>query len=157
MNGFQLVATADATKLDAISARAFDPRFGEGWSAGQLAGTLALSGSWARLADGPAGPVGFTLCRRAADEAELLLVGVDPAWRQRGIAAMLVTAAKNEASRQGAKSMFLEVRDGNVAARLLYERAGFEIVGRRRDYYGGGFGERFDALTMRIMLAAASL
>ena len=31
--------------------------------------------------------------------------------------------------------MFLEVRESNIAARKLYEKAGFEPTGRRKSYY----------------------
>lgn len=141
--------TINAAALEAIVASSFDPRFGEGWSATQLAGTLALPGSWARVA---AGSAGFSLCRMAASEAELLLVAVLPLCRGRGIGAMLVQTAKIDAINRGAETMFLEVRDGNLAARQLYERAGFVAVGRRRDYYRGTGIERFDALTMRFDL-----
>ena len=156
MTGIELVATVDPQAIGGIVGRAFDPRYGEGWSAAQLAGTLALAGSWARLALAAGTPVGFSLCRQAAGEAELLLVGVDPAFRQCGIGAMLVAAAQRDAYAYGALALFLEVRDGNHAARLLYEKAGFRVVGRRRDYYLGLSSERFDALTMRNILDPAT-
>ena len=54
---------------------------------------------------------------------------------------------------RGARTLFLEVRDGNLAA-SLYARAGFIEVGRRKDYYTGIDGARFDAITMRRDLNA---
>jgi ribosomal-protein-alanine N-acetyltransferase len=35
----------------------------------------------------------------------------------------------------GARGAALEVRAGNRAAQALYERHGFALVGRRRNYY----------------------
>jgi len=35
----------------------------------------------------------------------------------------------------GSTSAWLEVRAGNRAAQSLYERCGFHVAGRRRDYY----------------------
>jgi [ribosomal protein S18]-alanine N-acetyltransferase len=40
-----------------------------------------------------------------------------------------------EAVRLGARRATLEVRAGNDAARRLYERLGFYVAGRRRNYY----------------------
>lgn len=145
---------ADIAVIMAVMADAFDPRFGEAWSAAQLLGSLASPDTWVRLAlvdDGTGGerPVGFSVCRRVGPEAELLLVGVALGDRGQGFGAALLTAAKRDAARRGVETMFLEVRDGNSAAQALYRAGGFVIVGRRRDYYRGGGAERFDAITMR--------
>lgn len=128
---------------------AFDPRYGEAWSAGQLGGTLARPEAFARrlVADGEVR--GFTLCREIGPDVELLLVAVTPEARQRGFAGRLIDAALGDASARGAMDMFLEVRANNDAALRLYRSHGFAEVGRRPDYYGGIGGERFPAITMR--------
>jgi ribosomal-protein-alanine N-acetyltransferase len=46
---------------------------------------------------------------------------------------------------------FLEVRASNLAAYRLYERYGFNEIGRRRDYYPAP-GGREDALVMACTL-----
>ena len=40
-----------------------------------------------------------------------------------------------ESERRGAAVLQLEVRESNFAARRLYEKNGFEIVGKRKNYY----------------------
>lgn len=145
---------ADIPVISTLVERAFDPRFGEAWSAAQLRSTLSLPGSWAQVIDAGAAAVGFSLCRRAGPEAELLLVGVTPASRGCGTATILLDAAFDTAISFGVETMFLEVRDGNSAAQRLYLRTGFVAVGRRRDYYRGHSGEAFDAITMRRQLQA---
>lgn len=142
----------DLATISAVVERAFDPRFGEAWSAAQLRSTLSLSGSWACLLHDDGAALGFSLCRRAGPEAELLLGGVLPLHRGRGAGSALLDAAFGTASGFGIDIMFLEVRDGNHAAQQLYERAGFVAVGRRRDYYRGRNTETFDAITMRRQL-----
>lgn len=144
----------DIDAIMAVMAVAFDPAFGEAWSAAQVLGSLAMSASWSRLAlvDG-ARPVGFSLCRRIGPEAELLLIGVPPIDRGRGFGAALMTAVKADARAAGVEAVFLEVRDGNAAALALYRQGGFVAVGRRRDYYRGAGAERFDAITLRCDLA----
>ncbi|MCG9958445.1 ribosomal-protein-alanine N-acetyltransferase, partial [Pseudomonas aeruginosa] len=50
-----------------------------------------------------------------------------------------------------ARECFLEVRASNQAAYRLYERYGFNEIGRRRDYYPA-VGGREDALVMACTL-----
>ena len=136
-----------------VMAAAFDPNFGEAWSAGQVLTSLATGIAWARLAvDGDNRPIGFTLCRHIGPEAELLLIGVAPAARRGGIGRLLLDAAAGDARRRDAVTMFLEVRDGNAGALALYRAAGYTVIGRRRDYYRGDGGTRFDAITLRVAL-----
>jgi len=54
----------------------------------------------------------------------------------------------------GAERMFLEVAEGNVAARALYARAGFSEAGRRRGYYSRNDGSREDALVLALNFTA---
>ena len=49
----------------------------------------------------------------------------------------------------GVRSLFLEVDEGNAAARRLYERAGFAEVGRRKAYYQKADGSAATALVMK--------
>ncbi len=93
--------------------------------------------------------VGFAVLWFAADEGELGDLAVDPECRGRGIGRALVARSIEEATLRGARTLFLEVRDSNEAARGLYESAGFEMVGRRADYYSG---PREDACVMRLVL-----
>lgn len=151
-----VIAPADERHLEALMAvmrTAFEPRYGESWSALQLAGTMGLGSSFARQALGPDGRArGFSLCRSAGVEVELLLIAVDPAERGKGYGLMLMQTACQDAFRHGASELFLEVRENNIAARALYRRSGFVDVGRRSDYYSGSAGERFAAITMRRQL-----
>ena len=96
-----------------------------------------MTGVTLRLAAGDDGRiVGFALLRAIADEAELLLIAVDPGAQQGGIGGALLDDFISLATARGARRLHLEVRDGNSAI-VLYERAGFKLVGRRRDYYRG--------------------
>lgn len=150
---FAPASTDDLDAMMAVMAVAFDPGFGEAWSAAQVRGSLATGTAWAGIARGAGGgPVGFTLCRHIGPEAELLLIGVDPAARRTGVGHTLLETAAVDAARRDATTMFLEVRDGNAAALALYRAAGFTGIGRRRDYYRGPDGTRFDAITLRKLL-----
>lgn len=75
---------------------------------------------------------GFLAFRQTAPgEREILFIAVDPAFRRRGIAKLLLLhelgASRGE--------WFLEVRKSNTAAIRLYESLGFQVSGRRENYY----------------------
>ena len=129
---------------------AFDSRFGERWTRSQCAGILPMSGVDLRLAqDNSDHIIGFTLSRLVGDEAELLLLAVDPAFQKRGVGRMLLRDFVARANHGGAHQLHLEVRDGNPAL-TLYDSAGFVVAGRRAGYYHGPGGELHDALTLRL-------
>lgn len=142
---------ADLAMVDRIMQAAFDARFGEAWTHNQVLGLLAMSGVWLTIAELGGEPAGFALSRRVLDEAELLLLATTPAFRRRGVGAALLRAIVSDAALQGARSVHLEVRDGNEATKL-YRAAGFTKVGERRNYYHGAVGQAFDALTYRRTL-----
>lgn len=92
---------------------------------------------------------GFLSARVSAGELHINNIGVHETARRRGIGNALMQAAVVAAMRQGARAAILEVRAGNVAAQSLYRRYGFEVVGRRRQYYRE---PPEDALLMRASL-----
>ena len=86
----------------------------------------------ALLADEPAG---FCSWRQSApDEAEILNIAVEPAFRRRGVASALLTAVCEQA--QG--TIFLEVAEPNSPAIALYRKHGWEDAGLRAGYYDHG-------------------
>ena len=141
--------------LDAVMRvmeEAFEPCFGEGWSRSQCAGILPMAGVTLTLArEGDGTVAGFALARAVLDESELLLIGVDRAHRGQGVGGLLLDRFIAAGREMGLRLLHLEVRDGNRAIHL-YERNGFETIGRRRAYYKALTGERHDAITMAINL-----
>jgi ribosomal-protein-alanine N-acetyltransferase len=131
--------------------RAFDPAFGEAWTAAQLAGMASTAGTWLTLAQLDGATLGFSLVRSIFDESELLLLGVDPWWRRHAIGSDLLAHSIASARVRGIKSMFLEVRSSNTAV-ALYRKTGFEHVNTRPGYYRGCDGQLYDALSFRMEL-----
>lgn len=89
--------------------------------------------------------VGFAGIWMMVDEAHVTTFGVHPDWRRQAIGRQLLLNLVELADSIGARRMTLEVRESNVAAQALYQRFGFEVVGRRKAYYSDD-GE--DALVM---------
>lgn len=167
----RLLPTPSAISIKAVGpfdlgrlARLHRTCFEDSWSRADLAHLLAMPGGFglvARLFDrGLAGldamrGVGFALTRVVRDEAELLSIGVAPAYRRRGVAAALLEAGMTRSHRMGARVMYLEVAVDNETAQALYREHGFDAVGRREDYYARPDGSRVSAYTMSCDLALA--
>ncbi len=78
---------------------------------------------------------GFLVGRRVDAEWEIENVAVAGPARRNGLGTRLVGEFLNLARSQGAQSVYLEVRESNQAARLLYKKWAFVESGRRKDYY----------------------
>ncbi|MEI6984946.1 MAG: GNAT family N-acetyltransferase [Rhodospirillaceae bacterium] len=119
----------DALAVDALAddALAVDALAGDALADDALAvDALAVSTQMA---------AGFILCRAAGDEAEILTLAVLPEKRRRGLGYRLLADGLAGAAARGARTMFLEVAEDNIAALALYAGAGFIPVGRRPGYY----------------------
>jgi ribosomal-protein-alanine N-acetyltransferase len=137
----------DIGELMDVMEHAFDPLFGEAWNAGQCLGIMSLPDVWLSFAEAGDRTVGFALSRLLMDEAELLLLAVEPDARGHGVGRALIERTVEIAVGKGAHRLLLEVRDGNQALDL-YQGSGFSEIGRRHDYYRGSDGTTRDALTL---------
>jgi DNA-binding MarR family transcriptional regulator/GNAT superfamily N-acetyltransferase len=83
--------------------------------------------AWIAEVDGD--PVGCVFCVHGDDEtAQLRILLVDPKGRGLGIGSRLVTECIRFARRVGYRKMMLWTNDVLVAARRIYEAAGFELI-----------------------------
>ena len=78
---------------------------------------------------------GYVIAQDAADEGEILNLAVTRSRQRDGIGRALVERVLTTLAGRGVERVFLEVREGNAAARALYAALGFEEVGRRSRYY----------------------
>jgi ribosomal-protein-alanine N-acetyltransferase len=78
---------------------------------------------------------GFLVARRIAPDWELENIVVAASARRNGLGTRLLQTLFARASETNTKSVFLEVRESNTAARALYERSGFRQTGNRKSYY----------------------
>ncbi|HXQ99876.1 MAG TPA: ribosomal protein S18-alanine N-acetyltransferase [Pseudomonas sp.] len=95
--------------------------------------------------------VGHGVINVIIDEAHLLNITVKPESQGRGLGLQLLDKLMKRAYEINGRECFLELRASNQSAYRLYERYGFNEVGRRRDYYPA-VGGREDALVMACTL-----
>jgi ribosomal-protein-alanine N-acetyltransferase len=121
----------DAAALAAVHARAFR----HGWSESEFERLLSDPQVICHVGRDGRTVAGFVLSRLVGDEAEILMVAVDPSEQGRGLGERLLARHLGRLAARGARRIFLEVDEGNDPALRLYVRAGFAEVGRRPGYY----------------------
>lgn len=117
------------------------------WSRAQIADCLTARYDYWVLVEGE-DLLGALLMQCVCDEAEILSLGVFPAQQRRGYGRQLLQFALDEARARECEQLFLEVREGNMAAVQLYVQAGFEGIGQRPGYYEMPDGVKEDALVL---------
>ena len=148
MNGWR-IATINRTDLEtilAIEQLSFQWPWGRISFEGELSCQNACNFA-VRSAEADKEPqiVAYAFIRRVADELHILKIAVTPARRGHGIATWLLNRCFTVGARQGAGSVYLEVRPSNIPAVELYEKLGFNEIGRRLKYY---VDSKEDALVM---------
>nr|WP_297280036.1 ribosomal protein S18-alanine N-acetyltransferase [uncultured Butyricicoccus sp.] len=121
------------------------------WSADALREELG-KGLFLVAQDETGVPVGYVGCQTVLDEGYITNVAVDPAHRRQGVARTLLTELETRARAQNLAFVTLEVRASNAPAIALYTAAGYEPVGRRKNFYRA---PTEDALLMTLTLRRA--
>ncbi|HEX3279891.1 MAG TPA: ribosomal protein S18-alanine N-acetyltransferase [Pyrinomonadaceae bacterium] len=93
----------------------------------------------------------YIVARIGANELHINNVAVRERYRRQGIGLTLLGRILAEGRRRGIDVAFLELRAGNAAALSLYEKCGFSLTSRRKNYYSDPIE---DALVMTIQLGA---
>ena len=99
----------------------------------------------------------FALFRLAADECEIITIGVIPEFRGTGAGSSLLQAGTIEASNLGSRRMLLEVACDNEPALALYKSKNFRNVGLRENYYRVDNGVYTDAIIMGLCLKTSKI
>ena len=136
MSQTHVAAVAELEKL------CFSMPWSERAIASELSNPLSL---WIVAIDGQR-LVGYIGSQAVIDEADVMNVAVLPEFRRQGVACELVNALVMALSTKQVRSLALEVRASNEAARALYAKLGFAEVGRRPNYYRA---PKEDALILR--------
>ncbi|MDV2469917.1 ribosomal protein S18-alanine N-acetyltransferase [Acinetobacter chinensis] len=91
--------------------------------------------------------VGFCILQAVVDEANLLLMAIDPDFQGQGLGYELLDQSV-QMLKNNPVHIFLEVRESNKAAIALYEKAHFHQIDLRKNYYPNTDGTREHAIIM---------
>lgn len=150
-------ARAPGFKFDAASERdiadlvAIDSDAPTPWTRDQFASEIAGAATPTLfvLRDSQTVARAFLAIRTVLDEISILNIAVHPEFRRQGLGRALLTELVATAKNTGARSIWLEVRPSNDAARSLYAAAGFAERGTRKDFYRKPIE---DAIVLRLEL-----
>lgn len=121
------------------------------WTPGNFRDALA-SGYQAQMLVAGEQLLGYFVAMQVLDEVHLLNIAVAPKAQGQGCARLLLETLDHWSRLQGAKWLWLEVRESNARARAIYERHGYRQVGERKRYYPVDHGERETAIIMSMPL-----
>lgn len=121
------------------------------WQQNAFVSSFADSYFSYKLLDDNGGIQGFYFAQLILEQLELFNICVAKATQGKGYGKLLLAHFLAEGQSRGAVEALLEVRSNNYAAIALYQRAGFSINGRRKDYYVSTDGKE-DALLMHKWL-----
>ena len=120
--------------------------FSDPWSENSVASELTNKLSLWLVAEEDGRVAGYIGSQTVCNETDMMNVAVHPDFRRRGIAEALIIALVEQLKVEESHCLTLEVRASNVPAIALYEKLGFEEIGRRKNYYRN---PREDALILR--------
>lgn len=83
------------------------------------------------------------------DEGDIINIAVQPEFRRKGIAALMMKEMNSQCHKLGLNVINLEVRESNIPAKQLYTGLGFEVSGLRKGYY---IRPKEDAIIMKLLL-----
>ena len=120
--------------------------FSDPWSEKSVAGELDNKLAYWLVAVEGDFVTGYVGSQTVMGETDMMNIAVHPDYRRKGIAEALVNKLVDELKARESRCLTLEVRASNVPAHKLYEKLGFQQIGRRPKYYRN---PREDALILR--------
>ncbi len=120
--------------------------FSDPWSEKSVASELDNPLSLWLIAEADGVIAGYVGSQTVLDSADMMNLAVSQDFRRQGIGEQLVNSLTEALAEKGVKTLLLEVRISNEPAKQLYQKLGFEIVGKRPRYYEK---PREDALILR--------
>lgn len=109
--------------------------FSEPWSEKSFEDSLKLDYSLFLVAEEEGEIAGYAGMYLIQHEGNVTNIAVFQKWKRRGIGTMLVQEMLSEIKKRGVTAATLEVRESNIGAIALYEKAGFQSVGIRKNFY----------------------
>jgi ribosomal-protein-alanine N-acetyltransferase len=75
-----------------------------------------------------------TLC------GHIITVNVSPNYRRKGVASRMLKETEEILKEKGIRECHLEVREDNLVALKLYQKSGYQKIGKLERYYGNKHG-----------------
>ena len=132
-----LATMTDAREIALLARDEIEHGLGWSWTPARVQHCIGDPRSNVVVARDGARVIGFALMSYDADHAHLLLFGVAPTWRRRGVASALWAWLEATLRTAGIRSAQVELRASNHDARAFYEHVGFEQVNATQRYYRG--------------------
>jgi [ribosomal protein S18]-alanine N-acetyltransferase len=132
------IKTPDITMLTRLDEVCFP---GVAWDRDTWQGLFVHRRLRSRLVMVRSEPVGYIAYTVFGDEAEVLRIGVHPAFRRQSLATRLLRSALDEMALDGVRKVWLEVRSDDTPAVTLYRSQGFIMVSKRNGYYRRPIGD----------------
>lgn len=145
----RLVSVTDAMLDDVV--RVENTAYTHPWTRGNFGDSLKSGYQLQALLGGDT-LIGYFVAMEGVDEVHLLNITVAPEFQGQGWAVFLLDALALWSRSRQAEMLWLEVRESNARAQQVYERYGFQRVGRRKNYYPMDTHRREDAVVMSIRL-----
>ena len=122
---------ADAPAVAAMESACFSAP----WSLAQIEDEIGKDNALFFVAESAGTVCGYVSAEDICGECYMNNLAVSGEYRRRGIADSLMRTLTDAARSRGCEFLTLEVREGNVPARKLYENRGFSLMGVRRNFY----------------------
>ena len=126
------------------------------WTRGNFIDALAAGNHAQGLRDAAGTLCAYCVAMAGVQEMHLLNLTVAPPYQHRGLARLMLDALVAASGAADARWLWLEVRESNQRAQVVYRRYGFEPIGVRRGYYPAAGGQREDAIVMRLACPTAA-
>ena len=79
--------------------------------------------------------IGYIVFWQIKERMQINNIAIHPDYRRMGIAEAVLQQVLSEVRMGGTKFITLEVRPSNIAARTLYNKLGFDVMGIKENYY----------------------
>ena len=133
----RLARIGEAERIAQMSRDFIEHGLGWGWHPARVARRIRHDATNVVVAEVGTEIVGFGVMEYLDVEAHLLLFGVEPIYRNRGVGTTLLAWLESTAATAGIELIFLEARVSNAAARAFYKSRGYRELAIMRRYYSG--------------------
>ena len=136
-HGIRLATIDDAPRIGAMSRDLIEHGLDWRWTPSSIRQCIRSASTNVAVAPTERGIAGFAVMQYKDDEAHLILLGVDPAYRRRGVASALMAWHETAALTAGIGAVYIEARANNEGTRAFYRRLGYSEAQLVRGYYQG--------------------